>query len=1198
MTETIAQPSPIKLANDSQLSASDPTISAFVSANAGSGKTKVLIDRVARLLLQDAQPDEILCVTYTKAAAAEMKTRLFQRLGSWSVADDERLTRELMKLNPAREGAFSAKELGRARSLFAQALETPGGLKIETLHAFCVRLLKRFPLEAGVTPGLSLMEESEAKRIKTEAIGSLLREAAHDAQLRQDVYHMANHDPIKERLAALLDKRDLLGKFIEKSGGIEKAINELRSCLDVPSDEATIISDLMAEMDFEAYRGLYRSLSHIRNELGTNDTKALNRLSGVIEAEKGERRFSAMQNFFLTSSLKPYNEIFTKSLQKSHPEIQMYFTTGDLDTGIEFSKFHLNYERFLRFKVFEQTAASLRVCYKLSRVYAQHKTRRGAIDFDDQISLATSLLKDKVSSDWVLQRLDGQLKHILLDEAQDTNPTQWQLINALSEDFFAGQSAHDDASAFPRTLFAVGDEKQSIFGFQGAAPEQFAIQKEAYSKLNPIETKFARDDGNITALNLVQPGRFHTPQMLVSFRSSRSVLKFVDAVFSRQEAALLPDGSSIGEHIGARPFEGRVEFWPYYRNAKEELDVTSSPVDRIPQTSGKVHLANAIAARIKEMMTDETLIEEEDEKGRLVTRSARPGDVLILCRKRKALYDEILRALQSAGLKFAGADRLQLKDSLAAQDVLNLIRVAIFPENNLALAELLKSPFIGLVSDNDDLFPLANDRGQKTLWARLCEAETPKYVAARNYIADLRAHRHLSPHNFLLRALNRPAMSGEGPTGHIALDNRFGSSVRLVIDTIMGQAANCEAKGVAGLQAFLLLMEQNDSDVKRELAEENDAIRVMTVHGAKGLEAPIVILPETTGPVSDKEEFKFAELEGTPVLLGNKKTDTKEQESLREASQDKASKEDKRLLYVALTRACNHLIICGAQHGYGRAQNCWHEICEKTILTLLDDQGNNETPPEERLMFPAMRSLEPVVRTAFSDDAPAKERAKSSYPASYPIWLDEKAVDAKPFIYTSPTSLARLGKERVTINRQRQERALLRGDLIHKLLEYLPQIEEGRREELAYAYLDKMTAAEDIAELAEEIMAEVFSLLTDENFAFLFGAGSHAELAISGYGRHLPDDLLISGQIDRLVETDEAVTLIDYKSDHISKDQIEEAAERHALQVALYRSVLQNIYGDKPIKCAILWTRLTALTYYDTDRLDNVIKDFNKSRMT
>ena len=1119
----------IARADKNQKAAADPAASVFVTANAGSGKTKVLVDRIARLLLEGSKPSAFLCITYTKAAAAEMQRRLFERLGGWCVMGDAALAAELKKL-----GAGGA-DLGRARALFAQALETPGGLKIQTIHAFCERLLARFPLEAGVAPGFDIADEARA--------AALLGEARAAAALAPDAPKAAFErfaaklyiDALERFLDLLALRRADFHRYAEKNGTGVFAEAALQNRHGARGDAETLARAFIARQDWPRLAEAAAALA----ESGKTDCAAAERLRLVLHSiDRGAGPIETLQasfGFAFTGKGKgdSYKNFATKTLQKAHPLLEPLLRA--FADACAAARNELNaIERA------EDAAAALHMAMALDSAYARAKTRAGVLDFDDLIAHAQTLLARSDAAPWVLYKLDGGLDHILIDEGQDTSPAQWELIAPLQTEFFAGAGARTRV----RTMFAVGDPKQSIYAFQGADPARFMEENRALSKrAHRAKQKFV------------------APSLETSFRTTPDVLRAVDATLADKPLiASAPGQFDELRHLAARAKEqGAVELWPLLRRPEAAPAVPwDAPLDNDIGISVHADLAGKIAARVKAMIAAREAVWESG-----APRAMRAGDVLALVRTRGALFHELIKAFKRAGLPVAGADRMVLRDELAVEDCLALMRVALDPADDLSLACVLKGPWCGLIDDDADLFPLAHARAKhETLHQRLMHSADPRHAEARMFVGELIARAGDDAFSFLSWALETPHAAGD--TGWMRVFARLGLEARDPLEELLQRAMKPPGHQAAALQRFLYDIEIDAGQVKRELEAETGAVRVMTVHGAKGLEAPVVILPDTTAPVADRpDEGLIFDDDAGPFVSFRKSDDDDAVAAAREAHAARMAGEHWRLLYVAMTRARDRLIVCGAQHGAGEAEESWRLAVETALAR--EGAAPFDTPAGEGLLLGAVRVGEAQAETREPVTAP-------------PAWARAPIAEARRAMEAAPSRMKQLDPALFSPRGDGQKR-FRRGLMIHQLLERLPEVAPGEREAAALAWLARQGVPEADA---RAYCSEAMAVIAHPRFGALFGPESRAEAPIIGAW----EGMAVRGIVDRLAVRDADVLVLDFKTDRPSPQDASKVPPPYLQQMAIYRAVLADIFPRKAVRCALLWTETPHLMELSDAQLD------------
>ncbi|MBX9589687.1 MAG: double-strand break repair helicase AddA, partial [Hyphomonadaceae bacterium] len=917
-----------------QAAAADPAASAWVSANAGTGKTHVLTMRVLRLLLDGVSPERILALTYTKAAAAEMSTRVFDRLAAWVTAGDAELKAKLAQLL---DRAPSPDEMVHARRLFARAIETPGGLKVQTIHAFCERLLQRFPLEAGVPPGFEILDDQQRSALLEEAIDATLTEATSaspDAPLARALGSAVG-------FAAEGNFDALLADALRQHAWIEAAVR-----LDLDADgrlaEAEKIyrlalglePDLTLEATTAALAGVLpkSELMRIRDVLasGSNgDVKASQKIAAALAAGGAAGRIAALCEVFLTGSGDPRKSLMTKSLAAAHPDVEALLVRTQQRVV------DLNAAR-CRLQLLDATLALVRLGDAVMQRYGAAKARQAALDFDDLVGKAASLLRSSGAVEWVLYKLDGGLDHILVDEAQDTSAIQWQVIRALAEEFFAGHGASDK----PRTLFAVGDEKQSIYSFQGAAPAMFAAAGEAFAE------RAARAGM-----------RWRRVPLTLSFRSVEPLLAAVDRIFAKPErtpglTATLAPVRHVANRAG---HAGLVEIWPLEPYQAATPAEPWSPLAETGASPSVVRLAARIAATIRGWLDSREMLPS-------LGRPIRAGDILILVRKRAPFAPVMVSALKARDIGVAGADRLMLTEQIAVQDLIALGDALNLPDDDLALASVLKSPLFGL--DDSDLMALAHGR-KGSLWdaVRASAPHNDRFAPVAETLQRWRTRSERQPPFEFYASI----LDGEG--GRRRMLARLGPEAADAIDEFLNLALAYDEAAPPSLQGFLAALREEQREVKRDMEQGRNEVRVMTVHGAKGLEAPIVFLPDTCSTRSARAANGLLVLEDAqrpssvpPPFLwpvkGTSKVRAVQQAKARIA--DAETEERNRLLYVALTRARDRLYVAGFEGLRAPPATCWYHLIKDGLEGHLQEVETADGRVVWRLSSEQMIKPEPA----------------------------------------------------------------------------------------------------------------------------------------------------------------------------------------------------------------------------------------------
>ncbi|MDP3852722.1 double-strand break repair helicase AddA [Phenylobacterium sp.] len=1123
---------------DPQRLAADPGLSAFVTANAGSGKTKTLIDRVARLLLAGAEPETILCVTYTKAAAAEMQRRLYDLLGGWSVSNDAALGRALADLEARSPQDYDRDSLSRARALFARALETPGGLKIQTIHAFCEKLLRRFPLEAGVSPGFKVMDDTASAAIAGAARKAVARHALRGEGLVAQAYARfsvaLDFGAFQAMFAAFESARGRLGAYLAREGGLPGAVADVwRVCgFDEEVDPADLEAEAMDGMDGRAWLACAEVLS----QGGKADQKNADNLRKVANdpATGFEDCWAAL---FTKGEGTPATWVAKTSGLKAREDLRGFLL-------LEQERLAELRERLNAAQVALDTKAALILAHAYLEAYRLEKSFSGALDFSDLIEKTRDLVASAPMAAWVLYKLDGGIDHILVDEAQDTAPEQWEIVRALTEEFFSGDGVTADRR---RNMFVVGDEKQSIYSFQGARPE-LLIQ----------EFEFHRDRATGAGY------RFERVDLLTSWRSTPEVLGFVDAAFAPAELsqAILPrlEAELIRHEAVRRAHAGCVDLWPLEREVPSDDRLAwDAPLDQEGEGSANKRLAGKIAAEIAALLARGDRVWDKDAKA---WRAATPGDVLILVRRRKALFEEILRALKHRKIPVAGADRLALSEHIVFDDLLAVARFVQFPADELTLAALLKSPFCNL--DDDSLYALARGRAGG-LWETLAARadERPAWAEAHALLADLRVQGAARrPFEFYARLLG--AHGPDGRSMRQRLLRRLGGEAEDALDEFLAQVLAAESRGVDDLESLAAAFAGLDIVVKREMEAGRDEVRVMTAHGAKGLEAPIVFLPETTLTRGARGSPLMPTRESGFLWSPSKASDCKASAEARDWRAGKEEDEAYRLLYVALTRARDRLVLCGRV-----AANAKEENLKGWWGALTAAFEHAEVSPRKRYVTSGGMEI-----MRFGEDPTPMGAAPASPPTTYPTpaWTAEPARAEAYARYASPSQLGEdvAAPAASPLAAQGGLGRFRRGDLIHRLLQILPDLAAAERPDAALRILARERDLDDGQRA--EMIAAALAVLDDARFAEVFGPGSRAEVSLAGPASALPTGLNISGRVDRLVVLDDRVLVVDFKTNRPSPDRIEDADPAYLTQMAVYAAVLSDIFPGRAIEAALVWT--------------------------
>ena len=1097
-----------------QIEAADPNSSVWLSANAGSGKTRVLTDRVARLLLEDVSPQNILCLTYTKAAASEMQNRLFKRLGKWSMMDDQYLSNELANLGSPIGGR--PDQLAHARTLFARAIETPGGLRIQTIHSFCSSLLKRFPLEASVSPVFREIEDRAAKLLRDEIVEELAGGPLADAVHRIARYYTG--DDFGKLMSEILKNREALATPVTQADvwaqfGLPEGFDTERLLAEVfLGGEQELIAALIPILetsDKDTDQNAAKSLAAI--DLTAPSQSMLYQFISITLTKTGRAPFTAKVGSFPTKDIRHANP---EIVEKLHALMERVEATRERQNCLGSA---------------QRTFALREFASEFLPRYEARKTARGWLDFDDLIFKARALLSDPAVAQWVLFRLDGGIDHILVDEAQDTSPNQWQVIRLLAQEFSVGQGARADNL---RTIFVVGDLKQSIYSFQGADPREFDRMREHFAvRLGAVNQTLLERSLNY------------------SFRSSPAILGFVDAAF--REAG----GQGVGKpplHIAFHSaMPGRVDLWPIVPKSEtpEEKD-WYDPTTSLAANDHRIILAGKIADRIFEMTDIGSIPDKNGEY-----RAIRYGDFLILVQRRSLLFHEIIRACKSRGLPIAGADRLKVGAELAVKDLTALMAFLALPDDDLSLAAALRSPLFGM--SEAKLYDLARTRHEPKLWPALVRRSSDFPEVFETLVALRDAVDFLGPFELLERILTRH-------DGRQRLLARLGSEAEDGIDALLSQAISYERTEVPSLTGFLVWLQVEEVEIKRQPDSAGDRIRVMTTHGAKGLESPIVILPDT----GDRKPHQGDELmrSDTSPLMWRANAAMQPNVTKDALTRAKLAQDDERmrLLYVALTRAEKWLIVC-ASGKVTEGGNSWYRHVETGLLASDAAVVEMPTGPGLRLQYGEW----PAPRKSERTDA-------RLVTTELPIWATTQAMSPPELaVALAPSELGGAKSLDGESSGLDEEAAMLRGRQLHRLLEHLPRSPSSDWPEIARQLLG---FGEDAAapDAVAALLSEATAVMNSPELAHVFAHDVLAEVDITA---ELPElaGQRIHGTIDRLIVSADRVLAVDFKSNTVVPARPRDVQDGILRQMGAYLAALEQVYPDRQVDTTILWTRTATL---------------------
>ncbi|MDC1383682.1 double-strand break repair helicase AddA [Candidatus Puniceispirillum sp.] len=1119
----------IARASANQASASDPAASAFVSANAGTGKTKLLTDRVLRLLLAGAPADSILCVTYTRTAAAEMRNRIFKQLAKWATISASDLGKDLEKMGIATPSQALWR---RARSLFAEILDNDDGPRVETVHSFCQSILRRFPIEAGIAPHVQLVEDDEQQRLKAMARANIL--ASPSPELGRAVMLIAE-------ASSEANVEEILNNFITKDLGFEESdclarveahFRDDLGAVDTASNRA-VISTVLAQIDDEKLRA-------VASVLQISDVEDHIKRGAKMDVFLAQGQANRIKKWsFLSDALfsagKPRSRLSNAKMRKVLPDmdvIQKQIITLIkpllLDEAVHLCR--------------DRTLSLYQFAIELYREYTRLKAQRGFLDYNDLILRTNNLLAVSEAAQWVAWKLDNGIQHLLIDEAQDTSPAQWTLLRRLTEEFFDGDGAALQRFGKPespeRTIFAVGDFKQSIYSFQGADPFVMSANREDLSK----RASAAKAD-------------FRDVPLSVSFRSASPILDLVNAAIP-----MLDGIDDFSTHEVARNGAGGfVELWPVVKGDNDNIV--------------EVMAANRLAQKVKSWIGSRRL-----PSGKLVGA----GDILILLRKRGKFFELLLSALQTENVQVAGADRMKLAEQIEIQDLLALGDVMHLGADDLQLAAVLKSPLFDITEDQ--LFTLAHDRGNASLLTRLM-----RHRGANSVIGKMA--------NQLARWQDRAAAESVfGFFSFVLVDGgrerfryRLGRAVDESLDHYLNLAQNFALGGGVSLLEFLNLVRNGGGEVKRDMdSSGTDEVRVMTIHGAKGLEAPIVILPDLLTPRNNHNSVLPASdgkvhywLPPSGFVRPNFIEKALETDALLRI------RESNRLLYVALTRARDGLVIGGWEKGHGVRKfdgSDYAHLCDKISV-----MPAAQTCDDGTILVTAVQTMVAVDDSKDTPKLPPKKpvqdftdwlwrKTSINQNLGRPIQPSQPGLNHVPQSISSDCRAGNMGGHQLAGHFQ--SFGLVYGRLAHRLLEQLPLISPLQQQEcaqrIAGQYYDLPEASRD------SLVQKVLALIKLPEFSLLFTRDALIEVPINGE----LNGIGIAGKIDRLYVDETRIILADFKTGQPHAGHVPSGYLR---QMSLYYGLLREIYPGRDIECWLIWVDELSHQVIEREAIDEAL---------
>jgi ATP-dependent helicase/nuclease subunit A len=1149
---------------NSPLAAINPQSSATVSASAGTGKTWLLVSRVIRLLLAGARPDAILAITFTRKAAAEMQTRLAARLFEFAASEDTELIRLLEQIQAPTDGSM----LATARGLYEQLLHSQQKVRVSTFHSFCQDILRRFPLDAGIAPGFELTEDTT--QLSREAWDILVREATSNTEgtVAQQLDAMLDH------CNGLFNTQDALFDFLEhrsdwwaytesQSSPAEFAINQLRTVLtiDPESNPLAQLSDttLMNEIkEFAQWLAKHPTKSNLAAQATAHTALDL------IHEEDFESAFNAVWEVFFTQTGQPRvrKQNQTQAKKMGDAGQQRFLELHEKLCGVlqEISN------QRSRLQLYELCCVWYELGQQLLERFQRLKAEQRILDFSDLEWKTYNLLTHSGNAHWVQYKLDQRIDHLLIDEFQDTNPTQWQLIIPILEELAAGHSERQ------RSVFLVGDHKQSIYRFRRAAPELFdAAQHWLQQALAAVD----------------QP-------LSTSWRSAPAIMQCVNWVFT--------DGP-LSEHIHKFTVHdthrknswGRVEILPLAKSpgASEQLQTETTGLRNPllqprPETEDTRHYQEGklIAAKIKALIEKPTWIESDGQVQPLSYK-----DIMILLRHRTHAH-AYEKALREARIPYIGAERGTLLNTLEVQDMVALLETLVTPYNNLALAIVLRSP---LFSCSDQQLILIASLQQGTWLQRLQaiaeQSEQPQLQSAHELP---RAHELLSQwsalagklpvHDLLDRIYNQGNLLNRYEA---AYPDHLKQRVRANLTRFLELALEVDSGRYPSIGNFLSKLKtlrdqsQNGLDEVATL-DAQPKVQIMTIHASKGMEAPVVFVADATNTQSSPKayqsivEWPAGESRPQRVLLAPpKKQQDDTVQALLAHNQRGEAKEEANLLYVALTRAKQCLFVAGSEPSRGNNLGWYGQVRAQLHRHMELDEPDDH----QAIVFESGEPPSPLDTTLPRDEQPSPGAAQAvnidglKGPFTHIQQLKEIAPSYE--LGTMPSASVSDNYPEKSQRSILDEDKQTKGNVIHRLLQLLSE----RTVETDIAHWIRAEYGLDIhSQPGKQWLLEARNVIDNPQWDFLYDPTQYQKAYNEAPIMYQYNNATVYGFIDRLVVTKEKVLLVDYKTHVLQSAQDKENLVAHYLsQLRLYQQGVAKCWPDLPVECYLMFTHSAEL---------------------
>lgn len=1012
----------------------DVTASIWVAASAGTGKTKSLIDRIIALLVCGVSPSKILCLTYTKNAATEMMLRLNSFIYKWSSATNQEIISDLNKMG------LSSIFLNNAKNLSNQ------NIKIETIHSFCQDIIDSFPVESGVMPNNHICSDSERDKLIESAYLRVLQ----NTDLHQDISFVLRY------------KSSILNIFKENIQVIRKFFEHYKV------DNRDDISKM-----FQMFFGTEDFCDADENQIPELLCQECHKKLAANIAQSIQLEYPDYADILLKFAINPsYNitDIFLKADGEQKSRVVRSEIIRKLNIESELQEladlaFQINEQRN-NLILFKLNVSFMHVAFELHKQYTYLKNNGNVIDYDDIIITAANILKNHAH---VRQAVDNMIEHVLVDEAQDTSTSQWDIVKLITSEFFTNQDSQ-------KTVFVVGDYKQSIYSFQGADFELFSTMHDYFKE------------------QVVACGqKWYDVKLNTSYRSGQAIIQFVNQVFD----STFPDSKHLTIRMAS---ESRVIINPIYK-------IDSDPEKQLASLK---QIACDIAEYINNFIKSKTFLPSK-------MRAAQPGDFMLLSQRRSMLQTLIADELRKVNINCSSSDRLILSEELIVEDILSLMKFCVFPNDDLNLAILLKSPIIGI--SEDELFELCTGRGNASLWNYLCERYSELCEKLNRYISTI------SPYEFLMQMI----INGDADK----LVNHIGGNSSDAFNALLDACLEYQNTNPSSIASFVKWVETSQILVKKDNAPNKDTVSMITVHASKGLQAPVVIILDAA--FVNKKFSSIVSCGNDFVFLSHTGINTAIVRSFAEAIKNREYQESKRLLYVALTRAEDHLAVYSHTSLKQAAGNSWYSFIKSSFHEIED---YNTTPK-------VMGENFKIASEEMDNGLMQKHK--------YPVF----SVLPEPKKYDSIKNISEIY-----------------GEFVHLMLEKLPllKIEDWP----AFANSQK---TELPMELKEEAYDEAVSVITDDKFKVIFenSISSEPELCANNELK----------RIDKLCKIGDNIVIIDFKTG--AEDNNNSSYRKQVLE---YKKLVKDVVGSLNVKAYILWTKskhLVEIDDHSTKLVENII---------